>query len=468
MPSNFANRISRRAFVTASSAFALTTALGPRAFAQTLPRAADVVVIGAGAAGIAAARRVIAAKRSVIVVEADSRIGGRCQTDTTTLDAVFDRGARFLHNPETNALIKLARAAGVEIYPAPPGQKLRIGRRNARSGEAETLLAALVRANRAISDAARRGDIASSAVLPKDLGVWADTIRFILGPYTTAKDLTELSTLDQSRAVERLSEISCRSGIGGLMQTLAQGLPVALGTKADRVNWRGRELSVETPQGKIATRAIIVTVSTNVLASGAIRFTPDLPKRTLDAAARLTLGSCDHIALELEGNPLGLGRDEMLIEQSRDIRTGVLLANIGGSSLCTVDVAGAFGRDLAAQGEAAMVAFATEWLTKLYGDDVARAVKRTATTNWNAAPCVRGAMSAAAPGGGGARKILAEPQGNLFFAGEATHDTLWGSVDGAWESGESAADAALKALGPVAAAPVAASSKKSRKRKSAE
>ena len=471
MPDNFAMTFSRRAFVSASSAFALTAAIGPRAFAQALPRSADVVVIGAGAAGIAAARRVIAGKRSVIVVEAGTGVGGRCQTDTTSFGTAFDRGARFLHNPDSNVLIRLARAAGVEIYAAPPGQKLRIGRRNARAGETETLLAALVRANRAISDAAKRGDIASASVQPKDLGIWNDTIRFLLGPYTTGKDLTELSTLDQSRAVERLSEIGCRTGLGGLMQAMAQGLPVSLGTPVQGINWRGRELSIDTPKGKIAARSIIVTVSSQVLASGHIRFTPDLPKRTLDAVNKLTLGSTDRIALVLEGNPLGLGRDELLIEQSSDARTGVLLANIAGSSLCTVDVAGAFGRDLAAQGEAAMVAFATEWLTKLYGSDIAGAIRRTATTNWNAAPHILGAMSAAVPGGGGARKILAEPQGNLFFAGEATHETLWGSVDGAWESGERAADAALAALGPLqAAAPVAAGApaKKPRKRKRAE
>lgn len=440
--------MSRRAFVSASSAFALAAAFGTRARAAALPRAADVVVIGAGAAGIAAARRISAAHRKVIVVEAAAVPGGRCQTDTTTFGTPFDRGARWLHNPETNLLIKLARSAGVEIYGTPPGQKLRIGRRNARAGETEDLLATLVRANRAITDAARKADIASASVLPKDLGNWAATINFILGPYATGKDLAELSTLDQSRGADRSSGIACRSGLGALMATLAEGLPVALSTPANRVNWSGRELSVETPAGKIVTRAIIVTVSSNVLASGAIRFTPDLPKRQLDAASKLGLGSTDHIALQLEGNPLGLGRDEMLIEQSADNRTGVLLANIGGSSLCTVDVAGSFGRDLSAQGEAAMVAFATEWMTKLYGGDVARAVKRASATQWNAAPLIQGAMSAAAPGGAGARRILAEPVGNLFFAGEATHETLWGSVDGAWESGERAADAALRKIGP--------------------
>jgi monoamine oxidase len=127
--------------------------------------------------------------------------------------------------------------------------------------------------------------------------------------------------------------------------------------------------------------------------------------------------------------------------------------------LCSIDVGGSFGRDLSAKGEAAMVAFATDWLANLFGSDVVKAVKKSSATRWNASPYVLGAMSAAAPGGQGSRKILTEPIGAMFLAGEATHETLWGTVDGAWESGERAADAALRRIGaikdnePVAAVP---------------
>ena len=110
---------------------------------------------GAGAAGIAAARRIQAANRKVIVVEASGQIGGRCLTDTATFNVPFDRGARWLHNPDTNPMLKLARSAGLDISAAPVGQKIRIGRRYARAGETEEFLAALVRANRAIDEASR-------------------------------------------------------------------------------------------------------------------------------------------------------------------------------------------------------------------------------------------------------------------------------------------------------------------------
>jgi monoamine oxidase len=441
--------MTRRDFLAASAALALTPVLGAGAWGAPLPREADIVVIGAGAAGIAAARRIQAANRRVIVVEAGAQIGGRCLTDTTTFEVPFDRGARWMHNPDTNPMIRLARSAGLDISAAPLGQKIRIGQRYARAGETEEFLAALVRTNRAIDEASRRADVSCASVLPRDLGDWTGTADFVLGANATGKDLKDISVIDKVRAQDRNAAIACRQGLGVLMAKLGEQVPLALSTPASQVSWNGRDVTVETPAGRIAARAAIITVSSNVLAAGNIKFTPDIPKRQLDAAAKLSLGSYDHIALQLPGNPLGLARDDIIIEQSNSTRTALLLANMGSSSLCSIDVAGSFGRDLSGQGEAAMVAFAVEWLSKLFGSDAAAAVKKSSATRWNAAPYALGAMSAAAPGSQPSRKILAEPIGCMFLAGEATHETLWGTVDGAWESGERAAEAALRKIGAL-------------------
>ena len=440
--------ITRRDLLAASAA-AVLPSLGGRAWAAPLPREADIVVIGAGAAGIAAARRVQAANRKVLVVEADTRLGGRCWTDSATFDVPFDRGARWLHNPEINPMVRLARAAGLDISAAPLGQKIRVGLRNARPGEIEYFLAALVRTNRAIDEASRRGDIACASVLPKDLGDWAGAAEFVLGANGAGKDLVDVSVVDKARAQDRNAAIGCRQGVGALVAKLGEQAPISLSTPVSHIIWNNREVAVETPSGKIAARAVVVTVSTNVLAAGNIKFTPELPKRQLDAASKLSLGSYDRIALELPGNPLGLARDEVVIEQSNSTRTALLSANIAGSSLCVIDVAGSFGRDLTGQGDKAMVAFAQEWLKKLFGGDIAATAKKSSVTRWNASPFTLGAMSVAAPGGQGSRKILTEPLGNLFLAGEATHETLWGTVDGAWESGERAAEAALRKIGAL-------------------
>jgi monoamine oxidase len=456
--------ITRRGFLSASAAFAALPALSERSLAAAPPpREADIVVIGAGAAGIAAARRVAAAGRKVIVLEADSRMGGRCQTDVTSFDVPFDRGARFLHNPDNNSLLKLGRAAGLDVAPVTLGQKIRIGRRFARAGETEEFLAALVRANRAIDEASRgRLDTSCAAALPKDLGDWAATAEFVIGASAFGKDLKDLSAMDKAHAQDRAAMLACRQGLGTLIAKLGETLPVSLSTPASRVSWSNRDVGIETPSGKIAARAAIITVSSNVLASGAIKFAPDFPKRQLDAAAKLSLGSYDHIALQLLGNPTGLARDEMLIEQSSSNRTAVMFGNAGGSSLCVIDVAGSFGSDLSAQGEQAMTAFAKEWLTKLFGSETAAAVKKSSITRWNVAPYVLGAMSAATPGAQPSRKILTEPIGSIFLAGEATHETLWGTVDGAWDSGERAAEAALRKIGAIRDEPIEAPARPAR------
>jgi hypothetical protein len=362
----------------------------------------------------------------------------------------YDRGAHALHSPDANALAKLARGVGLEVYPAPPGQKLRIGRRNGREGELEDFLASLVRANRAISEAARgKTDVAAVQGVPKTLGEWRQTVEFVLGPYACGKDLSEISAADLAKSSERDVNAYCRQGLGALLAKLAEGIPVRLSTPVRAIDSFGRaRVEVQTSAGTLSGRAVIVTVSTNILAANKIRFLPELPKRHQEAAAKLTLGSYDRVALELDGNPLGLDADDLVFEKAEQARTAAMLANVSGSNIVFVDVGGRFGRDLAAQGEAAMVAFATDWLVNLYGADVKKAVKRSQATRWNQDPWILGAMSAAAPGAQPMRKVLMESvRERVFLAGEAAHETLWGTVEGAWESGERAATEVLKRMG---------------------
>jgi len=439
--------LSRRFFLATSAALAARPAIGAGALATNT--ATDVVIVGAGAGGIAAARRIASAGRKYVLIEAADHIGGRCFTDTRTFGVPYDRGAHWIHTPDFNPLTKLTARRGIDVYPAPPGQKVRIGRRYAREGELEDFLALQVRANRGIADVARKGDAASAQGLPNDLGDWRPTIEFVFGPFGCGKDLTQVSAVDFTKSAERNTDAFCRQGFGAYLASFAEGLTVKLSTPATAIDMR-RDIVVETPKGSISARAAIVTVPTNVMTSGEIKFIPELPKRHVDAFSKLSLGSYDHIALELAGNPLGFESDDLVLEKSTNAHTAAILANVSGTKLCLVEVAGAFGRDLAAQGEAAMVDFAAGWLAGLYGTDVKKAIKRSHATRWNHEPLALGAFSAAAPGGQGSRRILMEPlQNTLWFAGEAVHETLWGTVGGAWESGERTADAVLHRLGPL-------------------
>jgi monoamine oxidase len=326
---------------------------------------------------------------------------------------------------------------------------MRIGRRNARENEMEDYLAALVRANRAIAEAARgKVDVSCASALPKDLGDWRGSVEFFLGPFGCAKGLDEVSAYDFAKSAERDVDAFCRQGFGALVAKLAASLTVQLATPVTRISSTRKSVEVETTKGQLNARAVIVTASTAVLSAGKIKFNPDLPKRHVDAIGKLTLGSYDHVALELAGNPLDLQSDELVFEKAANQRTAALLANISGSTLCLIDVAGPFGKSLAADGEAAMVAFATDWLANLYGPDTKKAVRRTAATQWSKDPWALGAFSSALPGWQPARKVLMEPvRDRVWFAGEAAHETLWGTVGGAWESGERAAIEALKRIG---------------------
>jgi len=436
--------LNRRTFIAGSAALASAPALG----AVSASGETDVAIVGAGAAGIAAARKVAAAGRRYVLLEASDRIGGRCLTDTAIFGVPYDRGAHWLHVPEINPLAKLA-PRGFEVYPAPPGQKLRIGKRNAREGEMEDYLSTVVRANRAIQDAARgKADVNCMQALPKDLGEWRPAVEFFLGPFGCGKNLDEVSAVDFARSVERDVDAYCRQGFGALVAKLGAELPVQLRMPVTRMQSTRNFVEIETARGRINARAAIVTASTGVLAADKIKFMPELPKRHIDAIAKLTLGSYDHVALELKGNPLQLRNDDLVFEKAVGPRTAALLANVSGTPLATVELAGKFGAELARTGEAAMMDFATSWLAELFGADVKKAIGKTHATRWNNEPWALGAFSAAAVNGQPGRKVLMEPvRERLFFAGEAIHETLWGTVGGAWESGERAADAALRLWG---------------------
>jgi monoamine oxidase len=446
--------LSRRSFLAACTGVAVAPArAAPRPSPRPppppdVPRSGnvDVIIVGAGAAGIAAARRLAAANRRIAMLEAAPEIGGRCITDTTTFGVPYDRGAHWIYLAGNSAIAKLTAQTGLDLYLAPTGQRMRVGRRYAREGEMEDFLASLVRTNTAIHDAALRADIACAQVLPKDIGDWRSTIDFVLGAYGCGKDLADVSTVDLARSAERDNGAFCRQGLGALLAKLAPPGVTLVSSPVSRIDWGRSVVEIESSKGSFRAPAAILTVSTNVLASGKIRF--DLPRRHVEAANKLKLGSHDRVGIELRGNPLGLRADELVFEKSENRQTAALFANVGGSTVCMVDIAGNFGRELAAKGEAAMADFAIGWLAGLYGSDIRSSVHRHHATGWNQEPWIQGAASAAVPGGQSARKVMMEPvAGRIFLAGEATHETLWGTLGGAWESGERAAEAALRLLG---------------------
>ena len=165
------------------------------------------------------------------------------------------------------------------------------------------------------------------------------------------------------------------------------------------------------------------------------------------------------------GNPLGFESDDLVFEKSADSHTAAILANVSGTQLCLIEVAGSFGRDLAEHGEAAMVEFRCRLAGRPLrrrseeGDQALTAPPAGTASPWRSAP----SRLRRPAGKARAASSWSRCRTRVWFAGEAVHETLWGTVGGAWESGERAADAVLHRLGPVKEPPPVAAAPTTRK-----
>lgn len=445
--------LDRREFLGGVAALAASPALAQTAAQASIPGDVDVVIVGAGAAGIAAARRVSAAGRSYALLEAQDRIGGRVWTAPGALGIAHDRGAHRISASGRNPLVALGRLAGLKLTRPAPFRRLYVGAREARDSEYDNFTAARHRASRAIAAAGEAGlDLPAARTLP-DLADWHGTVSFVLGPFATTKDLEEVSTVDLSRADDQVEELVCAGGMGRLIAAAAEPLRIALEAPVSRIDARGRgSVTVETGRGSVRTNAVIVTASTGVLNAALIRFEPGLPKRTADAIAGLSLGTRDRLIFELKGNPLDLADDQRAIFKSNDSRAIALIGRAGGTDLAYADFCGRFGLEMANAGEGVMKDFVAETLAAHFGAESKKSIGRAEAVRWSREPWILGAGSVAAPHRGSNRRALGEPvHDRIFLAGEALHENWWGTVAGAWISGERAADAALRLIDRAAA-----------------
>lgn len=436
--------LSKRAFLIGSASLAGAKALGQVPASGDV----DVAIVGAGAAGLAAARRVAMAGRSYALLEASNRIGGRVWTAQGRLGIAHDRGAHFMSASGRNPLVAIGRLDTLDLKNVSPFRRIYVGGREARDSEYDAFTAALRRAGRAIAAAGEAGrDIAASQAMP-DVGEWNATAGFVLGPHALSKDLNQVSTLDFSRIEDQPEEIVCRTGLGRVLAASAKTLNVTQDAPVIRIGQIGRgPIVVESTRGIVRADTVIVTVSTNVLASGRIKFESPPPKRTLDAVEALSLGTRDRLIFELKGNPFKFADDQKIIFKSAGPNGISLVGRAGGGDLCFAEFAGGFGRAISAKGEAQMRAMVTEQFVEHFGADAKKYIGGADAVRWSADPLVLGGTSAAAPGRGASRRILMEPLfDRIFLAGEAVHETWFGTVAGAWVSGERAADAALRHL----------------------
>ncbi|CAN7164281.1 NAD(P)/FAD-dependent oxidoreductase [Bosea sp. LjRoot9] len=434
--------LDRRSLLVGASAMAATLAgTGRNASAADV----DVVIIGAGAAGIAAAHGLKAAGRTVILLEARNRIGGRAFTDTS-LGPAYDAGAMFIHWAERNPWVQIARELGVETPNEPWGGGFRVFadgkpmpetdrlKRRSAFGQIDRRLETVDLTKRDLSVAELLGDlgpdmapVASSGLL---LSIGEESERI------SARDYQRLWAGD---------DLVVPSGYGNLVTRHGAGLDIRLNEPVSTIAWDGPGVVVTSPSGSLRANACIVTVPVGVLKAGAIRFTPELPATTRDALSGIGMGALTKIALKVEGERFGVTPGMSFLEAG----SPKALMNFDLFPDDQDIVIGYFGgdhaRELAKAGTVEAQAHVTDLLSQMLGGDVRKAVKACSFPAWWTDPFSLGSYSVCLPGKETARDALAQPiGGRIFIAGEATAGGGAMTVGGATLAGRVAAAAVAR------------------------
>jgi monoamine oxidase len=404
---------------------------------MTLPSEVDVAIIGAGAAGLGAARALEHSGLSLIVLEARDRVGGRAHTILAAPDITFDLGCGWLHSADRNAFVHIAGQLGFVVDKTrPPWREQIFGTGFPPELRAEFIEALDAFYDRAEAAAKDPRDAAASTCLEGG-NRWNPMIDAI-STYINGVSLDRVSLHDMDAYED--TEINWRAprGYGALIAAYGAPCPVALNAQVMLIDHSGKRVRIETSRGTLSANKVIVTVPTSLIAIEAIRFDPALPAK-VDAARGLPLGVDDKVMLRLDGGE-DLPKDAGLRGATMRTAMGSFHIKPFGQPCIEGFFGGSFARELEDAGEGAMAAQAIEEVVAMLGSDYRSRLTPLVESHWANDPFAQGAYSAALPGHAGARAALAAPvDGRLFFAGEATSPNFFSTAHGARDSGERAA-----------------------------
>jgi monoamine oxidase len=357
----------------------------------------------------------------------------------------LDLGCGWLHSADRNPWSRIAEAAGFAIDRRAPAW----GRRYHDIGFSQTEQAAARHAYAAWEQRMESmppvSDCAADALEPE--GEWNAYLQAISG-FMNGVGLQHVSVADYTAYDAASTGCNWRlpDGYGTLIAaSLPHPIDLRLSTPVQSIELDGLGVELATPLGAVRARAVILTVSTAVLAGSTIRLPPGLDAWR-HAAACLPLGHNEKLFLEIVGESPFVP-EVRVIGNPRDRQTGVYYIRPFGWSVIECFTGDEGARMVENTGPAAGFAHAIDQLAGLFGSSVRRNLRPLVASNWGRMTHVGGAYSYALPGNAAARKDLALPfEQRVFFAGEATHTDDFSTAHGAYESGLRAAEEAIAAL----------------------
>lgn len=418
--------------------------LSPRAVAEKLEdrklATSDVIVIGAGMAGLAAAHDLREQGLSVTVLEARDRIGGRTFTDASAIGSPFDAGAAWLHSAAQNPLTPIAEQLGFSVV-LDDAPSLAFDGVSDPIEEGHAFEAALEATRDRWSGAGEQGLDISLERAGIGSGKWDRTAAASLGPLSLGVEPSRGSTKDFATIMPEVGDKLVKEGLGSVVASFGHGLPIKLDTPVSQVSWGKDGVRVSAGGREYRGKKLLVTVPTGVLQANKIKFDPPLPSWKQEAISKIPMGDFDKIALAFDRNVFAGTPDTAHARTFADEDGSIefVMRPFGQDAVIGL-VGGDTARRLEAQGEEAAVSFALDRLEKMYGPQVRRSVIKSFVTHWSSDPWSLGAYTAALPGYQHMREKLKKPvDDTLFFAGEAMSQEWAECVPGAYLTGKEAA-----------------------------
>jgi len=437
------DKLNRRAFLATTTSTLALPFIPLAGFAADV----DVVIIGAGAAGLSAARMFMDKGISFRLLEAKKRTGGRALTDTQTFGKPFDWGCTFLHNAEANPFVDYARKHKIAVkrVPADRHSQIWINQREANTRQYRAIEKRQTLLEKTMSDVAES---------ERDISLLKTTERLPQSAYdkmignwlVPGIDSQQASIMDWWNGVEG-KDMLCPSGYGTLVQHFARGIPVELGVEVNGIDWSGNGVKISTSKGMISANHCIVTVSNGVLDSGMIEFTPPL-KRRQEIVHGIPMARYTSVGLKFSRSKIiPTPANAWLHTLDKNDRHIAWAGNMGGSGVLRANIHGQTAEDLEREGKAALIDHVMANLKNLLGGDKLPELIKADAYLWSVDPHVLGTWSVAGPGFGHKRKRLRYAYGKrVYFAGEACHKDMFTTCHGAMLSGAATAAKISKTL----------------------